>query len=299
MKSLNASEIRDLFQSHLKVDLNLTGNTIDAYDRDLEQFLTWCSNSRRNPFGIRSDDVIKYLVGLRIGEQSPATIARKLSTLKHFYKFGVQEGLFETNPCAVIEGPRLMRKLPRILDQNEMKRLLEAPGRDTPLAIRDSAILELWYACGLRVSEIRSLSVSDVIMETRLLRVSGKGRKERLVPFGSFAADAVQLYIDIARPALSRAKAGPVLFLNNRGEQLSRMGLWKILKRHADKCNFRFQITPHTIRHSCATHMIEAGADIRVVMEFLGHADISTTQIYTHLDREYIREVHKSYHPRA
>jgi integrase/recombinase XerD len=295
----STNEILELFRSHLSVDLNLTDNTISAYDNDMLRFLTWCRSANLDPFSIDADGIYSYLVGLRGESLSPATIARHLSTLKHFYKFAVGEGLSKLNPCSSIEGPRLMRRLPRILDQDEMKRLLETPGRETPLAIRDTAMLELWYACGLRISEVRTLSVSDVVFEVRLLRVTGKGRKERMVPFGGYASDAVREYLDIARPQLAGTQSSSVLFLNNRGGGLSRMGLWKILRKYTDRCAFSFEVTPHTIRHSCATHLIEAGADIRIVMEFLGHADITTTQIYTHLDREYIREVHRSFHPRA
>jgi len=296
---VTSDDIRDLFRSHLAVDLNLSTNTISAYDRDLAEFTQWCHSLKLELFGIRSEKVYDYLLSLRKKGRNPATIARRLSSLKHFYRFAVGEGLCRRNPCASIEGPRLMRRLPQILDQKEMERLLTMPDTTTALGLRDSAMLETWYACGLRVSELQDLKVADVIMELRLVRVMGKGSRERLVPFGRYAQEAIEAYLATSRTALSKPQSPGNLFLNFRGQALSRMGLWKVLKKYSDKCNFRFAVTPHTIRHSCATHLIEAGADIRTVMEFLGHADISTTQIYTHLDREYLREVHRSFHPRA
>lgn len=299
MGSARAKEIRELFGSHLTVDLNLTENTISAYDNDIDDFLTWCGRSKIDVIAIKTDKVYDYLLSLRNKGLNPATIARRLSTLKHFYKFLNGEGITRTNPCASIEGPRLMRKLPRILDQKEMEKVLLLPDKSKPLGLRDSAMLEIWYACGLRISEVRNIKIPDVFLELKLLRVMGKGRKERMVPFGKYALDAITEYLNTGRPALSKTGSGSMLFLNNRGNGLSRMGLWKILKKYADQCGFKFKVRPHTIRHSCATHLIEAGADVRTVMEFLGHADISTTQIYTHLDREYLREVHRSFHPRA
>jgi len=292
-------EIREVFGSHLSVDLNLTENTISAYDNDVDDFLGWCRKSNIDATSIHTERVYDYLLSLRNKGLNPATIARRLSTLKHLYRFLTAEGIAKTNPCASIEGPRLMRKLPRILDQKEMERLLLLPDRSKPLGLRDLAMLEIWYGCGLRISEVRNIKIPDLFLELKLLRVMGKGRKERMVPFGKYAQDAVTDYLKTGRPAISKLGSGSFLFLNNRGNRLSRMGLWKIIKKYADQCGFKFTVRPHTIRHSCATHLIEAGADVRTVMEFLGHADISTTQIYTHLDREYLREVHRSFHPRA
>jgi integrase/recombinase XerD len=292
-------ELRVLFGSHLSIDLNLADNTIRAYDHDVDHFLDWCLRSNVDPATARTEKIYDYLLRLRNKGLDPATIARRLSTLKHLYKFLTGEGISERDPCASIEGPRLMRRLPRILDQAEMMRLLALPDKSSVIGLRDAALLELWYACALRVSEVREVKIADVLLELRLLRIIGKGRKERMVPFGEYAHDAVTGYLSGGRPGLAKADSGSFLFLNNRGGGLSRMGLWKILKKYTDRCDFRFKVSPHTIRHSCATHLIEAGADIRTVMEFLGHADISTTQIYTHLDREYLREVHKSFHPRA
>jgi integrase/recombinase XerD len=246
-----------------------------------------------------TEKIYDYLLSLRNMRLNPATIARRLSTLKHFYKFLAGEGIVRSSPCASVEGPRLMRRLPQILDQKEMERLLNLPDRAKTLGLRDAAMLELWYACGLRVSEVINVKIPDILLEIDLLRVMGKGRKERMVPFGKYAHDAIVEYMNVARPRLLKGRSESLLFLNNRGNGLSRMALWKTVKKYADIGNFRFKIKPHTIRHSCATHMIEGGADVRTVMEFLGHADISTTQIYTHLDREYLREVHRSFHPRA
>jgi len=296
---MKSNEILELFRSHLLVDLNLSPNTVASYDSDMTDFLKWCRSSDIDLLGTSTEKIYDYLLRQRNKGLNPATIARRLSTLKHFYKFAVGEGITDKNPCVSIEGPRLMRKLPRILDQNEMERLINIPDKSTHLGLRDSAILELWYACGLRISEVQKILISDLLLELQLVRVMGKGGKERFVPFGRFAHEAVVNYLETGRPALVRASSQSELFLNRLGGGFSRMGLWKMLRKYANQCNFRFTVTPHTIRHSCATHMIEAGADIRTVMEFLGHADISTTQIYTHLDREYLQEVHKSFHPRA
>lgn len=296
---MKSDEMLELFRSHLSVDLNLSPNTIASYESDMTDFFMWCGISGVEPLRASTEKIYDYLLKQRHKGLNPATIARRLSTLKHFYKFSVGEGITDKNPCVSIEGPRLMRKLPRILDQKEMESLIQTPDRSTHLGLRDYAILELWYACGLRISEVQKIQVSDLMLELQLLRVMGKGGKERLVPFGRFAHEAVVAYLETARPALARASSQSELFLNRLGGGFSRMGLWKMLRRYAKQCTFKFTITPHTIRHSCATHMIEAGADVRTVMEFLGHADISTTQIYTHLDREYLQEVHKSFHPRA
>ena len=299
MPATDWSNLRELFVSHLVTDLNLTDNTVAAYEHDTIDFFTWCRRKKLGSVELPTEKLYDYLLDLRNRSLNPATIARRLSTLKHLYKFLVGEGVITKNPAASIEGPRLMRKLPQILDQAEMERLLAAPEPTTPLGVRDRAMLELWYACGLRISEVRTVRIEDIMLELRLLRVMGKGRKERIVPFGTYARDACAEYIETARPELLRGSPTSTMFINNLGGGLSRMGLWKILKKYTELCGFRTKVKPHTIRHSCATHLIEAGADIRTVMELLGHADISTTQIYTHLDREYLREVHKSFHPRA
>lgn len=296
---MNRDGMLELFRSHLSVDLNLSRNTIGSYDCDMADFLDWCRSTNLDTLHAPTEKIYDYLLKLRSKGLNPATIARRLSTLKHFYKFAVGEGITDKNPCASIEGPRLMRRLPRILDQDEMVELVSKPDRSNPAGLRDNAILELWYACGLRISEVQRIQISDLMLELQLLRVMGKGGKERLVPFGGYAHESVSRYLESGRPAFVRERTGSELFLNRLGGGFSRMGLWKMLRKYANQCNFKFNVTPHTIRHSCATHMIEAGADVRTVMEFLGHADISTTQIYTHLDREYLQEVHKSFHPRA
>jgi integrase/recombinase XerD len=296
---MNRDELLGLFRSHLTIDLNLSRNTIESYDSDMADYLKWCGSARVDTLHVPTEKIYDYLLKLRNKGLNPATIARRLSTLKHFYKFAVGEGLTDKNPCASIEGPRLMRKLPKILDENEIVELLLKPDKSTPAGLRDHAILELWYACGLRISEVQRIQISDLMLELQLLRVMGKGGKERLVPFGRYAHEALSLYMQSGRPSFVKERTGSELFLNRLGGGFSRMGLWKMLRKYANQCNFKFTVRPHTVRHSCATHMIEAGADIRTVMEFLGHADISTTQIYTHLDREYLQEVHKSFHPRA
>jgi integrase/recombinase XerD len=222
-----------------------------------------------------------------------------VSAVRTYYRFLVGEGYVVKDPSERLETPKRWRTLPEVLTVAEVERLLAAPTLDDPLVFRDRAMLELAYGAGLRVSEWIGLRVQDVLFDDLLLRVFGKGSKERLVPIGRSAIGAVAVYLRELRPKLERGKGKGVLFLNARGEPLTRMGAWTILRKHVERAGIEKPVSPHTLRHSFATHLLEGGADLRAVQEMLGHADIATTQIYTHVDREYLRSVHRQYHPRS
>jgi integrase/recombinase XerD len=230
---------------------------------------------------------------------SPASIRRNVSAVRTYFKFMLGEGFVVRDPSERLETPKRWRTLPEVLGIEEIEKLLAAPSLDEPLAFRDRAMLELAYGAGLRVSEWISLGVRDVMLQDHVVRVFGKGAKERLVPIGRRAIGAIAIYLRELRPKLEKGEGKGRLFLNSRGRPLSRMGAWKILRKYVDQVGITKPVSPHTLRHSFATHLLEGGADLRAVQEMLGHVDISTTQIYTHVDREYLRSVHKQFHPRA
>jgi integrase/recombinase XerD len=230
---------------------------------------------------------------------APSSIRRNISAVRTYFRFLLSDGVVVRDPSERLETPKRWRTLPDVLTVDEITQLLAAPTLDDPLAFRDRAMLELAYGAGLRVSEWIGLGSRDVLMEEKLVRVFGKGSKERLVPIGRSAIGAVATYLRELRPRLEKGAGQGILLLNARGEPLSRMGAWKILRKYVERAGITKVVSPHTLRHSFATHLLERGADLRAVQEMLGHADISTTQIYTHVDREYLRKVHKQFHPRA
>jgi integrase/recombinase XerD len=230
---------------------------------------------------------------------SAATIRRAVSAIRTYYGFLVGEGRVTEDPSDRLETPRRGRTLPDTLSVQEVEALIAAPGIDDPLGWRDRALLELGYGAGLRVSELCGLLLTDLLLPENLVRILGKGGKQRLVPIGRNIIGAVSIYLHSLRPTLDRGKSGGRVLLNARGEPLSRVGAWGIVKRATERAGIRKRVTPHTLRHSFATHLLEGGADLRAVQEMLGHADLSTTQIYTHVDREYLRSIHKQYHPRG
>lgn len=230
---------------------------------------------------------------------APASIRRNVSSIRTYFRFLLADGLVVRDPSERLETPKRWRSLPDVLSVEEINQLLAAPSFDEPMTFRDRALLELAYGAGLRVSEWVTLAVRDVLFEEGLVRVFGKGSKERLVPIGRAAVGAVAIYLRELRPRLERGEGKGILILNARGRPLTRMGAWKILRHHVEKAQITKHVSPHTLRHSFATHLLEGGADLRAVQEMLGHADISTTQIYTHVDREYLRTVHQQFHPRA
>jgi len=251
------------------------------------------------PFDVTSRMLREFIYHLKDIGLSPASIRRNISAVRTYFKFLLADGAVTRDPSERLETPKRWRTLPDVLTVDEVSSLLAAPTLDDPLAFRDRAMLELAYGAGLRVSEWISIGVRDVLMEDKLVRVFGKGSKERLVPIGRTAIGAVATYIREQRPKLEKGSGKGVLFLNARGEPLTRMGAWKILRRYVERAGIKKAVSPHTLRHSFATHLLEGGADLRAVQEMLGHADISTTQIYTHIDREYLRKVHRQFHPRG
>ncbi|MGB2770567.1 MAG: site-specific tyrosine recombinase XerD [Candidatus Zixiibacteriota bacterium] len=293
-------QILDQFLNHLSVEVDLSTNTIESYRRDLERYLSFLRDRKVDAVGaIRQEHISKFITLLSRKGLAANTIARKLSSLRRFHKFLVIEGYCDIDPTSTLESPRQWRKLPTFLTQEEVKNLLKQPDLSAPLGLRDEAILEFLYATGVRISELIHTKRKDVLTEVELVRVIGKGNKERIIPIGRAAIASVQKYLREARPKLANENSEDVLFLNRRGRPFSRMGLWKILRKYVNQAGITKRVSPHTIRHSFATHLLEGGADLRAVQEMLGHTDISTTQIYTHLDREYLKQEHREFHPRS
>ncbi|HEX6050354.1 MAG TPA: site-specific tyrosine recombinase XerD [Gemmatimonadaceae bacterium] len=288
------------FQDFLALEQGASPETRTAYHRDIRRFVAYAaSRGAAGPPDVTARMLREYLYHLKDLGLAPASIRRNVSALRTYFKFLLGEGHLARDPSERLESPKRWRTLPEVLTVPEVERLLAAPVLDDPLVFRDRALLELAYAAGLRVSEWISIGVRDVLFDESLVRVFGKGSKERLVPIGRRAIGALATYVRELRPRLERGVGRGILFLNARGEPLTRMGAWKILRKHVERAGIEKHVSPHTLRHSFATHLLEGGADLRAVQEMLGHADISTTQIYTHVDREYLRSVHKQYHPRA
>jgi integrase/recombinase XerD len=288
------------FQEYLALEDGASPRTLEAYGRDLVRMVVWCTTRGvAAPAGLTPALLRDFVYHLKDIGLSPASIRRSVSATRTYFKFMIGEGELHGDPSERLETPRKWRTLPEVLSVEEASRLLDSVSLDEPLAFRDRAMLELAYGAGLRVSEWVELGVQDMMPDDGVLRVFGKGSKERLVPIGRSAIGAVGMYLRELRPRLERGEGKGRLFLNARGKPLSRMGAWKILRKYVDIAGIEKHVSPHTLRHSFATHLLEGGADLRAVQEMLGHADISTTQIYTHVDREYLRSVHKQYHPRG
>ncbi len=288
------------FQDHLAIEKGSSPRTSEAYLRDVARFATFCKvKGAYTPAEASARTLREYVYSLKDMGLSPSSIRRNVSAVRSYFRFMLSEGELVRDPSERLDTPKRWRSLPEVLTVAEAEQLLSAPSLDEPLAFRDRAMLEIAYGAGLRVSEWIGMSVRDVLMEDHLVRVFGKGSKERLVPIGRTAIGAVAIYIRELRPRLEKGKGKGILFLNSRGEPLSRMGAWKILRKYVELAGITKPVSPHTLRHSFATHLLEGGADLRAVQEMLGHADISTTQIYTHVDREYLRSVHRQFHPRA
>ena len=296
-----AGFLLDRFADFLAVEQGSSPRTAEAYERDLTRFAIYATTRRATtPSEVGTRVLREYVYHLKDLGLAPASIRRNVSAIRTYYRFLLAEGIVTRDPSERLETPRRWRTLPDVLTVEEAERLIATPSlADEPMALRDRALLEVAYGAGLRVSEWISLGVRDVLMDEGLVRVFGKGSKERLVPIGRRALGAVALYVRELRPKLEHGAGKGVLFLNSRGKPLSRMSAWRILRKHVDAAGLTKRISPHTLRHSFATHLLEGGADLRAVQEMLGHADISTTQIYTHVDREYLRSVHKQFHPRA
>jgi integrase/recombinase XerD len=288
------------YQDFLSLEQGSSPLTLEAYLRDVERFATYAAvRGATGPTDVDARALREFVYHLKDLGLAPASIRRNVSAVRGYFRFLLAEGLVVRDPSERLETPKRWRTLPEVLTVADVERLLAAPTLDEPLAFRDRALLELAYGAGLRVSEWITLGVRDLLLEDSLVRVFGKGSKERLVPIGRTAVGAVAVYLRELRPRLERGAGEGVLFLNARGEPLSRMGAWKILRKYVQAAGIEKHVSPHTLRHSFATHLLEGGADLRAVQEMLGHVDISTTQIYTHVDREYLRSVHRQFHPRA
>lgn len=289
------------YMHYMMVEKGLSQNTIVSYERDLKSYIKYLQKVEQisSLAEVTRLHIIGFLQGLKDANKSSKTIARHIASIRSFHQFLLRERVVERDPSVHIETPQGERKLPKVLSVAEVEALLDAPKQGGAFGLRDKAMLELLYATGLRVSELIQLDISDVHLTMGFVRCLGKGRKERIIPLGNLAIEAVGRYIERGRRELLGKNATDALFLNLRGERLSRQGFWKILKGLAAEARIEKELTPHTLRHSFATHLLENGADLRAVQEMLGHADISTTQIYTHVSKARMKDVYKQFHPRA
>jgi integrase/recombinase XerD len=290
----------DEYLNFLAIEKGVSLNTLEAYSRDLNRYAGFMGQRAiENINDITSDDVVFFLEDLKRDGLTANSINRSLAAIRGFYKYLLRENTVVDNPVSDIELGRVWMRLPDTLSAGEMDILLMQPDAKTPLGIRDKAMLELMYATGVRVTELISLTINSVNWQTGYLITCGKGNKERIVPIGETALDCLRRYLGSARPGFLKGKTTSILFVNRSGNGLSRQGFWKIVRKYADKAGLQKKVHPHTFRHSFATHLLEGGADIRSVQVMLGHADISTTQIYTHVTTKRLKEIHKRYHPRG
>jgi integrase/recombinase XerD len=290
----------DAFLAHLTIERGLSPRTLEAYSRDVGRLVAFLATRGVTRIGDASTrDLRDFVYQLKDQGLAASSIRRAISAIRTYFGFLLAEGHVVSDPTDRLEAPVAWRRLPGALSRDEVARILDAPDPADRLFWRDKALLEFAYASGVRVGELISLRIRDVDVGEGFAAVLGKGSKERLVPIGRSALRALIMYLREIRPTMASAGHDGVAFLNARGRPLTRMGVWKILRKHVDRADIRKRVTPHTLRHSFATHLLEDGADLAAVQEMLGHADIATTQIYTHLDREYVRDVHRRYHPRA
>jgi len=288
------------FLTHVRVEKGLSSNTVSAYHRDLVKFDEFAKKRKLRLEAISRDDLVDFLAGLYRQKLESKSVARHLVTLRNFFRFAQVQELIPADPSINLESPKIRRSLPGYLRLEEVERLLAQPDSKTALGLRDRAMLEVLYSTGLRVSELTGLRVMDMDTKVGCVRCIGKGDKERIVPVGKKALGMVDKYLRDARPKLLGKTTGSMtLFVNRRGRQLSRVGVWKILSAYGRRAGLRTALTPHMLRHSFATHLLERGADLRSVQLMLGHADISTTQIYTHVVEERLKQIYKAHHPRA
>lgn len=296
-KDYSVDQLLDQFINQLKVERGLAINTLVAYNRDLINFFDFLKQKKISPIQVNQDDLLAFIAEKKT-QLSPRSLARCLVAIRMFYRFLVSEGKIESNPARLMSIPKMYQHLPDILTRDEVETFLSQPDTHTILGKRDKAMLELLYATGLRVTELIGLKMTNINLEAGYIRTFGKGSKERIIPMGAKAIDSLKGYLADGRPFSLKKGKYPYLFLNSIGRPMTRQGLWKIIKKYALKAGINKTVTPHTVRHSFATHLLEGGADLRSVQIMLGHSDISTTQIYTHIARERIKEIHEKYHPR-
>ncbi len=292
------SPAAEAFLTFARVEKGLAPSSLSSYALDLKDFQRFCNASKET--GLPGEETVRqYFDSLPAAGLSGRSIARRLSTLRNFYRFLVSEGRISEDPTALLQAPKQWQTLPKYLSLQQVEDLLAAPDPGIPTGCRDRAMLEVLYACGLRVSELCTLKVTDANLQLGFLRVTGKRNKQRLVPLGSKAQDCVRTYIDTARNTLLKSHSSPYLFITQRGGPMTRQGFWKLLGGHGRKVGIFHRLTPHVVRHSFATHLLDRGADLRSVQSMLGHADIATTQIYTHVLRSRLRAVVDEHHPRS
>lgn len=287
------------FLAFIQLEKTLSENTVESYRYDLQRLADYLERQGINPIsGVNTDILSKYLRALFDTGFAASSIQRTLSSIRSYYAYLVSEGVIKEDPTELLEGPRHNRYLPAVLTVDEIMRIFNAIDTDKRGGVRDRAMLETLYATGMRVSELAAFTFEQLLYEEKMIRVFGKGSKERLVPIGDIALDWLKKYYDVERSSFAKPDSDSTVFLNYRGRALSRMGIWKIIQKYVGLAGITTKVSPHTFRHSFATHLLEGGADLRIVQEMLGHANIVTTEIYTHIDREYLKEVHRSFHPR-
>ena len=290
----------DAYLDYLLLEKGLSANTLESYGRDMKRYRLFVLFRGLTSWEeVTSDILVDYLEKMREQGLSSSSMNRHLISIRNFHKYLVQEGLTETNPAALVELSKHWMKLPDTLSRQEMGLLLQQPGKETHMGIRDTAMMELMYATGIRVTELISLDMNHINWQVGYLIAFGKGSKERIVPIGQIAYEIVRLYVDQVRPLLLKGKITDVLFLNRQGRRLTRQGFWKIIRNYALRAGLMKKVHPHTFRHSFASHLLEGGADLRSVQAMLGHVDISSTQIYTHISCDRLKSIHTKYHPRG
>ncbi len=287
------------FLAYLELERGLSRNTLEAYRNDLQQYGAFLERRAIDPLDVSTADLRAFVSEVQGASAAPATVQRKIACLRSFHRYLRREQILERDPTSELRAPRSRARLPKVLSRDEVALLLRQPQGSSPGALRDRALLETMYACGLRASEAITLKLAQLDLEAGIVRPSGKGSKERLVPVGSVALRSLREYLERGRPELVGLRDEPCVFVNARGEKLSRQGLYKIVQRHARAAGLEQRMSPHTLRHTFATHLLAGGCDLRSLQEMLGHADIGTTQIYTHLSPERLREVYFDAHPRA
>jgi integrase/recombinase XerD len=287
------------FLNYVQVERGLAPNTVAAYRRDLSKFSQYCSKRSLSAKKVRKEHVVDFLGSLYGRGLDSRSVARYLVTLRNFFRFLHQENVIQLEPTEHVESPRVWKRLPKFLTVDEVDKLLTVPADQSPMDLRDKAMLELLYATGLRVSELVKLRVAEAQLDAGYVRCLGKGSKERVVPLGKQATKAIEEYLREGRPKLARRRASPYLFLSRRGQGMTRQNFWRLLRQRARAAGVKAHLSPHVLRHSFATHLLERGADLRSVQLLLGHADISTTQIYTHVAQERMRQIYRTHHPRA
>ena len=289
------------YMTMLKVERTLAQNTLESYQRDLNQYHSFLKDDLKikSIKNVTLGDIRTYVRYLSDKAMAASSVKRAISTIRTYHNFLLAEGRMKDNPAQLLDTPKIPQKLPNILTIEEIDTILNIIPNDKPMAIRDLAIFEMMYSCGLRVTELCDIKTTDILWDSDIIRVNGKGNKQRFVPIGPIARDNLKNYLNHKRPSLADKNHNVVeLFLSQNGRKLTRMMIWILLKKWTDASNLQKKVSPHTLRHSFATHLLEGGADLRSVQEMLGHADISTTQVYTHLDKEHLKEVHRTFHPR-